>query len=93
MYSINIQQVKVKKYLSLPIYQQIANEIGKCIVFVVNSRYTVYILYTKKVFQLTRFSHNTVFFRNQNARYAGTRCTYLRNPVYSEQDKRDNQRI
>ena len=31
MYSINIQQVKVKKYLSLPIYQQIANEIGKCI--------------------------------------------------------------
>ena len=77
MYSINIQQVKVKKYLSLPIYQQIANEIGKSIVFVVNSRYTVYILYTKKVFQLTRFSHNTVFFRNQNARYAGTRCTEL----------------
>ena len=27
------------------------------------------------MFQLTRFSHNTVFFRNQNARYAGTRCT------------------
>ena len=26
------------------------------------------------MFQLTRFSHNTVFFRNQNARYAGTRC-------------------
>ena len=27
------------------------------------------------MFQLTRFSHNTVFFRNQNARYAGTRCS------------------
>ena len=26
------------------------------------------------MFQLTRFSHNTVFSRNQNARYAGTRC-------------------
>ena len=26
-----------------------------------------------------RFSHNTVFFRNQNARYAGTRCMYIRN--------------
>ena len=26
------------------------------------------------MFQLTRFSHNTVFFRNQNARYTGTRC-------------------
>ena len=26
------------------------------------------------MFQLTRFSHYTVFFRNQNARYAGTRC-------------------
>ena len=26
------------------------------------------------MFQLTRFSHSTVFFRNQNARYAGTRC-------------------
>ena len=29
------------------------------------------------MFQLTRFSHNTVFFRNKNARYAGTRCRYL----------------
>ena len=29
------------------------------------------------MFQLTRFSHNTVFFRNQNARYAGTRCTAI----------------
>ena len=29
------------------------------------------------MFQLTRFSHNTVFFRNQNARYAGTRCNYF----------------
>ena len=28
------------------------------------------------MFQLTRFSHNTVFSRNQNARYAGTRCIY-----------------
>ena len=28
------------------------------------------------MFQLTRFSHSTVFFRNQNARYAGTRCTF-----------------
>ena len=27
------------------------------------------------MFQLTRFSHNTVFSRNQNARYAGTRCS------------------
>ena len=29
------------------------------------------------MFQLTRFSHNTVFFRNQNARYAGTRCIQI----------------
>ena len=27
------------------------------------------------MFQLTRFSHSTVFSRNQNARYAGTGCT------------------
>ena len=27
------------------------------------------------MFQLTRFLHNMVFFRNQNACYAGTRCT------------------
>ena len=32
------------------------------------------------MFQLTRFSHNTVFFRNQNARYAGTRCTFSWHP-------------
>ena len=31
------------------------------------------ILYTWKVFQITRFLHNAVFFRNQNAHYAGTR--------------------
>ena len=42
------------------------------IVFVVN-RYILCILYTSKVFQLTRFSHNVVFSKNQNARYAGTR--------------------
>ena len=30
------------------------------------------------MFQLTWFSHNTLFFRNQNARYAGTRCTPFR---------------
>ena len=28
------------------------------------------------MFQLTRFSHNTVFFRNQNTRYATTRCSF-----------------
>ena len=33
------------------------------------------------MFQLTRFLHNTVFFRNQNARYAGTRCIYIFNRV------------
>ena len=31
------------------------------------------------MFQLTRFSHNTVFFRNQNARYARTRCSFRGN--------------
>ena len=31
------------------------------------------------MFQLTQFLHNTVFFRNQNARYAGTRCNSMNN--------------
>ena len=30
------------------------------------------------MFQLTQFLHNAVFFRNQNARYAGNRCTYYK---------------
>ena len=29
------------------------------------------------MFQLTRFLHNAVFFRNQNAHYVGARCTTL----------------
>ena len=39
------------------------------------------------MFQLTRFSHNTVFFRNQNARYAGTRCTRKNSNIHPHQSQ------